>query len=304
MTFEMWWVWMTLAGLFIMGEVFRKGSFLLWLGFGAASSGILALLDIPTAGQIAVFINISGILILLERRFSERYMFKRNLSPKTPNGKASFSDDIQSSSHDRTDANIFRKSGAGWEIKYGGVSYTIKHSIGLIHLRNLIIKKGKWIHCSELKRLSADNISDLKYERYKLMSKEQLEVENLRVRDDMTPEKIVNQLSLEKIKKLRDLLIERKETDNFKSPEEKIDQLNSLDFIEKYLKSITDKKGQPRKIQNQEDTDRKAVSAAINRCRNSFHEHKELYTHFKSFIQAEGNAFRYLPDRPIDWKTE
>ena len=67
---------MALAGIFITGEIFRRGSFFLWLGFGAAASGILALLDIQTPGQIAVFINISGILILLERRFLERYTFK------------------------------------------------------------------------------------------------------------------------------------------------------------------------------------------------------------------------------------
>lgn len=295
---------MTLAALFIMGEVLRKGSFFLWLGFGAASSGILALLDIPTAGQIAVFINISGILILLERRFSERYTFKKNLGPKTSYGEASFTGDIRSLNHEGSHLNIFRKSGAGWEIAYGGVSYTIKHSMGLIHLRNLIIKKGEWIHCSELKRLSADNMPDPQYERYKSMTKQQLEIENLTTGNDMTPQEIVNRLSLEKIKKLRAALIERKETDDFESPEEKIDQLNTLDFIEKYLKSVTDKRGRPRKMHDQEDTDRKAVSAAINRCRNSFHEHKELYTHFKSFIQAEGNAFRYLPDRPIDWTTE
>ena len=98
---------MALAWLFIMGEVFRHGSFFLWLGFGAAASGILALLDIQTLGQIAVFINISGILILLERRFLERYTFKQPLGS-------------ESSSDDAVDSNVFRKAGAGWEITYGG----------------------------------------------------------------------------------------------------------------------------------------------------------------------------------------
>ena len=90
MQFETWWVWMALAAIFITGEALRKGSFLLWLGFGSASSGILALLDIPIAGQIAVFINISGILILLERRFSERYTFKRQSNYETLHGMESF----------------------------------------------------------------------------------------------------------------------------------------------------------------------------------------------------------------------
>lgn len=282
---------MTLAGLFIMGEILRKGSFCLWMGFGAAASGILALLDIQIPGQVAVFINLSGILILLERRFFERYTFKQ------PLGSITVGDD-------EVDLNVFRKDGAGWAIKYGGKSYTIRHSIGLLHIRNLIIKEGEWIHCSELKRWSSDNVSENKNEHYATMTMEQLEVENLIFEDNIPPEEIITRFTLEEIKKLRDALVERKVCDNFKSPEEKIDQLNTLDFIEKYLKKITDKKGRPRKMHDQTDTDRKTVSAAINRCRNNLKEHKELYTHFKSFIQAEGNAFRYLPDRPIDWKTE
>jgi membrane protein implicated in regulation of membrane protease activity len=287
----MWWVWMALAGIFIMGEVFRHGSFFLWLGFGAAAAGIFALLDIQTPGQIAVFINISGILILLERRFLERYTFKQPLK-KAP------------SRDDPVDINVFRRAGAGWEIKYGGKSYSIRHSKGLIHIRNLIIKNGEWIPCSVLKKLSSDDVSENMHEQYATMTREQLEIENLRVEEGIPPEDIITRLSLEKIKKLRDALVERKAVDGFNSPEEKIDQLNTLDFIEKYLKKITNNKGRPRKLHDQTDTDRKAVSAAINRCRNNLKEHKELYTHFKSFIIAEGNAFRYLPDRPVDWKTE
>ena len=282
---------MALAGIFITGEVFRHGSFFLWLGFGAAASGILALLDIQTPGQIAVFINISGILILLERRFLERYTFKQPLKNLPSSG-------------DTAEPNIFRKAGAGWEIKYGGKSYSVRHSKGLLHIRNLIIKKGEWIPCSVLKRLSSDDVSDTIYEQYATMTREQLEIESLRVEDGIPSEDIITRLSLEKIKKLRDVLIERKAVDDFNSPEEKIDQLNTLDFIENYLKKVTDNKGRSRKIHDQTDTDRKAVSAAINRCRNNLKEHKELYTHFKSFIKAEGNAFRYLPDRQVDWKTD
>jgi len=282
---------MALAGIFIMGEVLRQGSFFLWLGFGAAASGILALLDIQAPGQMAVFINISGILILLERRFLERYTFKQP-QKNIP------------SSDDPVDINVFRRAGAGWEIKYGGQSYTIRHSIGLIHIRNLIIKRGEWIPCSVLKRLSSGDVSEHMHSPYATMTRKQLETENLRVEDGIPPEDRITRLSLEKIEKLRDLLIERKAVDDFNSPEEKIDQLNTLDFIEEYLKKNTDNKGRPRKLHDQTDTDRKAVSAAINRCRNNLKEHKELYIHFKSFIKAEGNAFRYLPDRPVDWKTE
>jgi hypothetical protein len=300
----MWWIWMILAALFVLGEILRRGSFFLWISFGAASSGILALLGITTPGQIAVFINVSGILIVLERRFSERYTFKQPSSSLSDRENLP-SYDTRQLPNDQGDAlNVFRRVGPGWEIKYGGESYMIKQSIGLFHIRNLIIKKGEWIHCSELKRLSAEDISEFQHEPYNTMTKDQLEGENLRASEDTLPEDVISHLPLDKIKQLRDALIERRETDDFKSPEEKIDQLNALEFIEKYLNSITDKRGKPRKLHDQSDTDRKAVSAAINRCRNSLKEHKELFTHFQSFIKAESNSFRYQPDRPIDWKTE
>jgi predicted DNA-binding protein YlxM (UPF0122 family) len=136
------------------------------------------------------------------------------------------------------------------------------------------------------------------------MTPGQLNTENLRIQDGFSAEEIIDRFSLAEIKKMRHGLVERKAVDDFNSPEEKIDQLDTLEFIEQYLKKALDNKGRPRKIHNQTDTDRKAVSAAINRCRNNLRENKELYTHFKSFIKAEGNAFRYLPDRPVDWQTE
>ena len=75
MEIQTWWIWAVLTALFITGELIRR-SFLVWLGFASAVSCILSLLNTPFSGQIAVFINLSGILILLERRFKERYRFK------------------------------------------------------------------------------------------------------------------------------------------------------------------------------------------------------------------------------------
>jgi len=300
MKFEIWWIWMALATLFLMGEVLRLGSFFLWLSLGAALSGILDLLNIPAAGQVAVFINVSGILIVLERRFYERYTFKR---PRQKELNSYQTEPLISSQPENEEVNIFRKSGPGWEIKYGGKSYTIKPSIGLFHIRNLIINKGEWIHCSDIKRMASEDLSEFKHEVYNNLTREQLDHENLRISEDILPEDIIHQLPLSKLKQLRDELYERKVTDNFNSPEEKIDQLHILDSIEKYLNSVTDDKGKSRKLYSEADTDRKAVSAALSRCRKSFQEHKELYTHFESFIHAESNSFRYLPDRHIDWLT-
>jgi membrane protein implicated in regulation of membrane protease activity len=301
--FETWWIWMTLAAVFVAIEVFRIRSFFLWLSIGAAASGVLALLSVPSSGQIVVFIDVSGILILLERRFSAKYVFKQTPHPRIAGAEGPSTAAIQEGEAGKG-LYVFRKCGDAWEIKYAGVSLTAKHSIGLVHIRNLIIKSGEWIHCSELKRISAGSPGNDKYKHYNRMSEEQLELENLRPGAGSSPERLVDRLSLEQIRKLRDVLAERKESGDFSSPEERIDQMNALDFIEKYLESAAGKRGRPRAIFDQEDTDRKAVSIAINRSRNGLQKHTGLYIHLKSFIQAEGNSFRYLPDRPIYWKTE
>jgi membrane protein implicated in regulation of membrane protease activity len=285
-------------------ELFRNHSLFLWLSIGAASSGILALLGIPISGQIVVFANISGILILLERRFSERYAFKQSGNAPIADAGLQPVGPEKVASADAKELNIFRKSGDVWEIQYAGTSFIAKHSIGLVHMRSLIIKAGEWVHCSELKRISSERLGDAKHAPYSRMNDEQMELESLRIGAKLQPEKIIDRLSLDKIRKLREVLLERKESDDFDSPEERIDQLNTLEFIERYLRSATDKNGQPRKLFDQEETDRKAVSVAINRCRNNLCGHEALFIHLKSFIQAEGNSFRYLPDRPINWKVD
>lgn len=69
---DLWWVWMILAALFIVGEIFTFGFFLLWFGIGAAVAGILALFDLGAAWQWVAFIVVSLVLFLISRRFAER----------------------------------------------------------------------------------------------------------------------------------------------------------------------------------------------------------------------------------------
>ncbi|MFC1840510.1 NfeD family protein [Thermodesulfobacteriota bacterium] len=294
MDFQMWWIWAFLAAVFIAGEFLLNGSVLLWLGFGSAVSCILALLKTPTAGQAAVFFNLSFILILLERRFKERYRLKT---------WDELSENKEGLSNYNREHYVFQTKGPVWEIVFNGTSYTIKHSKGLSHIKNLIISQGKWITCTDLKNISS-RILDNETDQYKDMSKNQLDLENLTAYENLLPEDIIDRLSMEQIKKLRELLKEKIDINDFSDPEELIQSKNTLDFIEDYLKKNTNILGKSRKMPDRAETDRKAVSAAINRCRKSLKEHKELYTHFKSFIQAKGNSFRYLPDRPIHWKTD
>ena len=72
MKIELWWVWMILAGVFLIAEIFTAGFFLLWISIGAAAAGVLALLGVGMAGQLIIFILASCILFVFGRRFAER----------------------------------------------------------------------------------------------------------------------------------------------------------------------------------------------------------------------------------------
>lgn len=64
---------MVLAAVFVVGEIFTAGFFLLWFGIGAAAAGLLALLGFGAGWQWVVFIVVSGVLFAISRRFAERF---------------------------------------------------------------------------------------------------------------------------------------------------------------------------------------------------------------------------------------
>jgi membrane protein implicated in regulation of membrane protease activity len=68
---------MGLAAVFLIGEIFTAGFFLIFLSIGAAAAGVLALLDVGYAGQFIVFIVVSGILFVFGRRFADRVTEKQ-----------------------------------------------------------------------------------------------------------------------------------------------------------------------------------------------------------------------------------
>lgn len=74
---NVWLIWMIMAAVFIIGEIFTAGFFLLWFGIGAAAAGILAMLDIGAGWQWAAFIVVSGLLFVVSRRFAERITKKQ-----------------------------------------------------------------------------------------------------------------------------------------------------------------------------------------------------------------------------------
>jgi len=77
MAVNIWWIWMVIAALFVIGEIFTAGFFLLWFGIGAAVAGILALLGLGAGWQWGTFIVVSGVLFGVSRRFAERFTKKQ-----------------------------------------------------------------------------------------------------------------------------------------------------------------------------------------------------------------------------------
>jgi membrane protein implicated in regulation of membrane protease activity len=80
MEIQIWWIWLALAAIFVIGEIFTEGFFLFCFAVGAAVAGVLALLGLGAAWQWGAFVVISGILFMIARRFAER------LSKKQPPG--------------------------------------------------------------------------------------------------------------------------------------------------------------------------------------------------------------------------
>lgn len=70
---NIWWVWMVIAAVFIVGEIFTAGFFLLWFGIGAGLAGLLAYVGVGLAWQIVTFIVVSVILFVFSRQFAERF---------------------------------------------------------------------------------------------------------------------------------------------------------------------------------------------------------------------------------------
>jgi len=68
---------MAIAGVFVVGEIFTAGFFLLWFGIGAAVAGVLALLGLGFGWQLGAFVVVSGVLFIGSRRFAERFSQKQ-----------------------------------------------------------------------------------------------------------------------------------------------------------------------------------------------------------------------------------
>jgi membrane protein implicated in regulation of membrane protease activity len=75
--FRIWWIWIALAAIFAVAEIFTAGFFLMWFAVGAAVAGVLAILGVGGGWQWAAFIVVSVLLLAGSRRFAERFTSKQ-----------------------------------------------------------------------------------------------------------------------------------------------------------------------------------------------------------------------------------
>lgn len=74
---DIWYIWLILAVLFIVAEMFTSGFVLLWFGIGALVAALLAftgIVGLPV--QILVFLVISIALTVASRTILERFLMK------------------------------------------------------------------------------------------------------------------------------------------------------------------------------------------------------------------------------------
>jgi membrane protein implicated in regulation of membrane protease activity len=76
---DLWYVWLILAVLFIVAEMFTSGFVLMWFGIGAIVAGLLALtglVGLPI--QIVVFLVVSIALTIASRTIFDRFLMFRS----------------------------------------------------------------------------------------------------------------------------------------------------------------------------------------------------------------------------------
>ena len=74
---EVWLMWLILAAILLIGEVFSSGFFLFWFSIGAAAAGLIALTGANEIIQLIVFVVVSGVLFATGRKFANRVTKKQ-----------------------------------------------------------------------------------------------------------------------------------------------------------------------------------------------------------------------------------
>jgi inner membrane protein len=71
---QAWAIWLIIAAIFVVAEVFTSGFFLLWFGVGALAAATMAILGVSSlAAQTLVFLIVSVALVIASRTIFERF---------------------------------------------------------------------------------------------------------------------------------------------------------------------------------------------------------------------------------------
>jgi membrane protein implicated in regulation of membrane protease activity len=69
----MFWIWVILCAAFIIGEIFTAGFYLFPFAVGTGVAAVLTLFKVPSWGQWAAFIVLSGVLVVFSRRLVDKF---------------------------------------------------------------------------------------------------------------------------------------------------------------------------------------------------------------------------------------
>lgn len=196
--------------------------------------------------------------------------------------------------------NVFRWCCGTWEITFEGQTIRPADSYGLRYIHCLLVNPSKKIHVSELmKALPRRQKSQLLLEKgEKIEFEDEL---NGSTADDSVGEAALKQYK-ERLAELSGDIKRAEKSGNSMELEELRKEFNE---ITDYLKTVTGRKGRPRKLLDQSENQRQAVKnciidafAAIKK------EHTPLHKHFKIEKTIKlGLDCSYNPPRATSWVT-
>ena len=139
MNIQTWWIWMALAAIFIIAEIFTASFFILWFGIGAAVAGVLALLELGPGWQWGSFVIVSGVLLVISRKFAERFTKEQppGIGADRFIGKEGIVqeeiDNIKDTGRVRMDKEVWRAESESGEVISQGTRVTVTRLDG-VHL--------------------------------------------------------------------------------------------------------------------------------------------------------------------------
>lgn len=193
--------------------------------------------------------------------------------------------------------NKIEFKGDTWDITFQGRNRTVRDSLGMRTIAYLIKYQGDSFRADKLYKIMATNI----YKNVELIDYENLTVDKSNIYPDEfdTTDKVAIEDARELLRKLKNDL-ENAIQQNADTTE--IDGIHSkIKITKSYLNKVSDKYGNPRKIDDFTERARKAigknVKTALNRIKD---RHPIFHKHLNEYLVAQKYS-SYKPNPPIGW---